>query len=183
MYFVAFIDDFFRCTWVYLLKERFDVYNVFKSFYYEIKNQFGTYLKILRTYNVKEYVSHSFSSFYTSYGIIHQTSCAYTSQQNGVAERKNCHFLDVARTLLCQMNVPRSYWGHAVLISYFLINCMPSSLLQGQTPFSILYPNSHLFPLTSWIFGCTAFVHVHSQGRDKLAPRATKCVFLGYSPT
>ena len=33
------------------------------------------------------------------------------------------------------------------------------------------------------IFGCTTFVHVHNQHRDKLDPRAIKCVFLGYSST
>ncbi|RVW53340.1 hypothetical protein CK203_088537 [Vitis vinifera] len=37
--------------------------------------------------------------------------------------------------------------------------------------------------LTPRIFGCTAFVHLHSQHRDKLDPRAIKCVFLGYSST
>nr|CAN71693.1 hypothetical protein VITISV_012128 [Vitis vinifera] len=33
------------------------------------------------------------------------------------------------------------------------------------------------------VFGCTAFVHVHNQHRDKLDPRAIKCVVLGYSST
>ena len=33
------------------------------------------------------------------------------------------------------------------------------------------------------IFGCTSFVHVHSQNRGKLDLRAIKCVFLGYSST
>ena len=33
------------------------------------------------------------------------------------------------------------------------------------------------------VFGCVAFVHMHNHNRDKLDPRAVKCVFLGYSPT
>ena len=35
------------------------------------------------------------------------------------------------------------------------------------------------FPLK--IFGCATFVHIHSQKRFKLDPRALKCI-LGYSP-
>ena len=37
--------------------------------------------------------------------------------------------------------------------------------------------------LTPRIFGCTSFVHVHSNSRGKLDPRAVKCVFVGYSST
>ncbi|CAJ2657372.1 unnamed protein product [Trifolium pratense] len=33
------------------------------------------------------------------------------------------------------------------------------------------------------IFGCKSFVHIHSDGRGKLDPRALKCVFIGYSST
>ncbi|KAK8952504.1 hypothetical protein KSP39_PZI004609 [Platanthera zijinensis] len=170
-YFVTFIDDFSRCTWVYLLRERSELFN------------FGVGIKTFRSDNAKEYLSHVFTSFCVQHGVIHQTSCVYTSQQNGVAERKNRHLLDVARTLMAQMHVPRSYWGYAVLLACYLINRIPSSVLNGKTPFSILYPDKEPFPLPLRIFGCTAFVHAPSATRDKLSPRSTKCVFLGYSAT
>ena len=32
------------------------------------------------------------------------------------------------------------------------------------------------------MFGCVAFVHVHKQYRNKLDPRAIRCIFLGYAP-
>ncbi|RVW37314.1 Retrovirus-related Pol polyprotein from transposon TNT 1-94 [Vitis vinifera] len=103
------------------------------------------------------------------------------------AERKNRHLLNTTRALLFQGNVPKSYWGEAVLIATYMINRISSQVLDNKSPIEILksfYPHFRtLNGLTSKVFGCTAFVHVHSQYRDKLDPRAIKCVFFGYSST
>ncbi|KAK8951538.1 hypothetical protein KSP39_PZI004751 [Platanthera zijinensis] len=99
-YFVTFIDEFSRCTWVYLLRDRSELLDVWISFYQLIKTQFDACIKTFRSDNAKEYLSHAFTTFRVQHVIIHQTSCVYTSQQNGVAERKNRHLLDVARTLM-----------------------------------------------------------------------------------
>jgi transposase InsO family protein len=113
-YFVTFIDDFSRCTWLFLMKNRSEVFHIFKEFYAEVKNQFDTSIKVLRTDNAREYLSSQFQTFLTSEGIIHQSSCAHTPQQNGVAERKNRHLVETARTLLLHHNVPFRFWGDAL---------------------------------------------------------------------
>ena len=51
---------------------------------------------MLRTDNALEYMKNNVSFFGSKNGIIHQTSCSHMSQQNGVAERKHKHILDVA---------------------------------------------------------------------------------------
>ena len=114
-------------------------------------------------------------------GIIHQTSCPYTPQQNGVAKRKNRHLIETGRTLLIKSHVPLRFWGNAVLLACYLINRMPSLSIQNQVPHSILFPQSHLYPIPPSVFGSTCFVHNLAPRKDKLAPRALKCVFLGYS--
>ena len=65
---------------------------------------------------------------------------------------------------------------------------MPSRVLTFQSPRQLFlkqFPHTHAassdLPLK--VFGCTAFVHVYPQNRSKFAPRANKCIFLGYSPT
>nr|XP_009800403.1 PREDICTED: leucine-rich repeat extensin-like protein 2 [Nicotiana sylvestris] len=58
---------------------------------------------------------------------------------------------------------------------------MPSSAIQNQIPFSVLFPHLSFFSLPPHVFGSTCFVHNFTPGKDKLAPRALKCVFLGYS--
>ncbi|RVW59858.1 Retrovirus-related Pol polyprotein from transposon RE1 [Vitis vinifera] len=64
--------------------------------------------------------------FLAQEGIVHLSSCVDTPQQNGIAERKNRHLLEVARSLMFSMHVPKLFWGQAVLTAAYLINRMPS---------------------------------------------------------
>ena len=122
-----------------------------------------------------------------SHGVVHQSSYVNTPQQNGIAERKNRHLLDVARSLMFSTHVPKFFWGEAILTAAYLINRMPSRILDFQTPCQILlqsFPNTRIISTIPFkVFGCLAFVHVHQQHRDKLDPRALTCIFLWYSPT
>ena len=117
----------------------------------------------------------------SSHGILHQSSCTYTPQQNGMAECKNRHLVETARTLLLHHKVPQRFWGDAILATCYLINRMPSSVLHDQILHSILLPTQPLFCLPPRVFGCVCFVHILTPGQEKLSVKATKCVFLGYS--
>jgi len=67
-----------------------------------------------------------------SHDILHQTSCAYTPQQNGVVERKNRHLVETTRTFLIYDGVPQCFWGDAILNACYFINHMPSSVLENK---------------------------------------------------
>ncbi|RVW57690.1 Retrovirus-related Pol polyprotein from transposon TNT 1-94 [Vitis vinifera] len=123
--------------------------------------------------------------FLAQEGIVHLSSCVDTPQQNGIAERKNRHLLEVARSLMFSMNVPKLFWGQAVLTAAYLINRMPSRVLKFQTPCQTLlksFPTTRLIStVPPKIFGCSIVVHINQQHRSKLDPRSLKCIFLGYS--
>jgi len=104
------------------MKNCSEVFHIFKEFYAEVKNQFDTSIKVLHTDNAREYLSSQLQIFLTSEGIIHQSSCAHTPQQNGVAERQNRHLVETARTLLLHHNVPFCFWVDALLTACHLIN-------------------------------------------------------------
>ena len=127
------------------------------------------------------------STFFEEKGVIHESSCVNTPQQNGVAEQKNGHVLAVTRAFLFQKNVPKNYWGEAVLTAIHLVNRLSTRVLDYNSPmglFSKFFPEfkttNHLVPR---VFGCFSFVHIHSNNRGKLDPRALKCIFVGYSST
>jgi hypothetical protein len=90
----------------------------------------------LRTDNGPEFM---LSSFYSSHGIVHQRSCVETPQQNGRVERKHQHILNVGRVLLYQFKLPPSYWSYALQHAVFLINRVPTPILQNQSPYFVLH--------------------------------------------
>ncbi|KAJ9672101.1 hypothetical protein PVL29_025662 [Vitis rotundifolia] len=163
------------------MKNRAELFSIFRKFYAEIQTQFNISIRVLRSDNAREYFSAPFTSFMSHHGILHQSSCAHTPQQNGVAERKNRHLVETARTILLHSNVPFRFWGDAVLTACYLINRMPSSILHDQIPHSLLFPDQPLYFLPPRVFGCTCFVHILTPGQDKLSAKAMKCLFVGYS--
>ena len=181
-YFVTFVDDYSRITWLYLLKCKSEVMNVFKDFHKLVTTHFGCHIHTLRSDNGTEYMSNNMSQYLSSHGIFHQTSCVGTPQQNGVAERKNRDLLEKTRALMLHMNVPKKFWSQWCFSATYLINRLPSRVLNQKSPYEVMKGRkidlSHLK-----VFGCTCYVHVASIHRDKLDPRASKCVFLGYSST
>nr|XP_019703534.2 uncharacterized protein LOC105038855 isoform X1 [Elaeis guineensis] len=163
-----------------------DVSTVFSNFCSMIKNQFGVNIKRFRSDNAKDYFNQILTPYFQK-GIVYESSCINTPQQNGVAERKNGDLLEKIRALLFQKNVSKIFWGEAVLIATHLINHLPSRVLHFKSPMDILstfYPDLNTTNnLVPRIFGCVSFVHIHSQNRGKLDPKALKCIFVGYSST
>jgi hypothetical protein len=89
LYYVTFIDDYSRKTWLYLLKTKDEVFNKFQEFKAEIENLTNKKIKTLRTDNGGEYTSKEFVSFCKSTRIRRELTVPHNPQQNGVAERKN----------------------------------------------------------------------------------------------
>ena len=114
-YFVPFIDDYSRCIWLFLMKNRAELYSIFQKFYAEILTQFNISIHVLRSDNAREYFFAPFISFMSQHGILHQSFCAHTPQQNGVAERKDRHLIETAHTLLLHYHVLFPFWGDVVL--------------------------------------------------------------------
>ena len=92
------------------MKNRSELFSIFEQFYQEIRTQFAVSIRTLRSDNAREYLSQQFQNFMSRNGILHQTSCPHTPQQNGVVERKNRHLVEITRALLLHGNDPLRFW-------------------------------------------------------------------------
>ncbi|KAL2923679.1 Retrovirus-related Pol polyprotein from transposon TNT 1-94 [Bienertia sinuspersici] len=180
--FLTIVDDHTRFTWVHLLKYKSDVVSILDSFFNYVETQFGTKVACVRSDNARELTEGDMKRIYALRGIIHQTSCYETPEQNAIVERKHRHLLETARTLYFHSYVPERFWGECVLTAAYLINRMPLKPLGFKTPFHMLFqsdpPLHHLK-----VFGCLCYLSTTKAHRTKFEPRANPGVFLGYSVT
>jgi transposase InsO family protein len=179
-YFLTFIDDKSRKTFVYFLKSKDEVFPKFKEFKALVENQTGKRIKTLRSDNGGEYVSGAFNQFLKENGIRHQKSIPYTPQQNGVAERANRTIVERARSMLHSAELNYELWAEAVFTAVYLKNRSPTTALLDMTPqeaWSGKKPSvNHLR-----VFGCKAYAHIPNHQRTKLESKSKELIFVGYS--
>ena len=183
-WFVTFVDDCTRMTWLYVLINKSDVSAIFRYFAQMIQTQYSSVIKVLCSDNGGEYINFELSEFLHNQGTLHETTHPHTPQQNGVAERKNCHILEIAYALLFGASVPPHFWPEAVTYVVYVINRMPSRVVGFQTPLQVLTQHAPVVSsnsLTPRVFGCVAYVHIQKLHRSRLDPCALRCVFLGFS--
>ena len=87
----------------------------------------------------------------------------------------------MTRTLLHHSGVPHTMWVDAALTSVYLINFLPTPVLDWDIPYRRLY--GQLPPYSSLrVFGCSCFPFLGPYVSNKLSTPSIECVFLGYSP-
>jgi transposase InsO family protein len=80
MYYVSFIDDFLRKTWIYFLRKKSEVFDRFKEFKALVENQTEKQIKVLKTDNGGEFCGNEFEEFCKKCGIARQKTTPYTPQ-------------------------------------------------------------------------------------------------------
>lgn len=114
------------------LKLKSDTVDAFNHFLNMVKNQFSTSIKNFQSNNGGEYKR--LHQICATQGIKSRFSCPYTSPQNGRAERKHKHIVEMGLTLLAQASMLLRFWWDAFMTSTLIINGLPSPMLKGQSP-------------------------------------------------
>lgn len=178
-YFVTFIDDATRKTWVYMLKRKSEVFEIFQKFHAMVERETERKLKCLRSDNGGEYTSAEFKNYCSQHGIRHEKTVPRTPQHNGVAERMNRTIVEKVRCMLKMSNLPKTFWGEAVNCAVYLINRAPSVPLDFDIPERAWRGSDPTYSHLK-VFGCKAYMHVSNEQRLKLDSKTNPCVFVGY---
>jgi hypothetical protein len=178
-YWQPFIDDKSRFMVVAFLKQKSEAFQAFK--HYKVFAEKATGKRILATRDDKggEFMGHEFVAFCADEGIRRQHTEPNEPHQNGVAERANRDIAAGATALLAQSKLPPSFWKYAVSTYVHTRNRLPSSALNGETPYfhwKGKKPDISYFR----VFGCLAYVLVRKEKRKALQPHSKKCIFVGY---
>ncbi|KAH9751748.1 retrovirus-related pol polyprotein from transposon RE1 [Citrus sinensis] len=178
-YYISFVDDYSRYCWIFPLTLKSEALDTFKFFKNLVEKQIGCSVKALQSDWGGEY--RSFQQFLAQEGVVFRHSCPHTHHQNGVVERKHRHIVETGLTLLAQATIPLSFWWESFHTASFLINRMPTSILNNLSPFTKLYgrkPDYHFLRT----FGCSCYPFLRPYSQHKFNFHIQKCVMIGYSP-
>ena len=114
-YFIMFIDDYSRKLWINFLKSKDEAFQTFKEWKQHVENQTGKHVKCLRTDNGLEFCNKAFDDLWKSSGIKRHKTCAYTPQQNEVAERMNRTIMNKVRSMLAETGFRKQFWAETTL--------------------------------------------------------------------
>ena len=172
-YAVTFVDDFSRYANVKFLRYKSEVLEMFKEYIAE-----HGVPQILRSDNGTEYTSKDFRRLCVENKIKQEFTVPETPEQNGLAERFNRTVVEMARCMLIESGLPKSYWVRALDTAAQVRNIVVKEN-NGKSPFEMFWlrkPKMHNLK----VFGCLAYVKNRKTSQSKFDPKAKKHVFIGY---
>ncbi|KAL2247832.1 UNVERIFIED_CONTAM: Retrovirus-related Pol polyprotein from transposon TNT 1-94 [Sesamum indicum] len=88
-YMLTIVDDCSRATWIYMMVHKSQVQQKLECFLTMVETLFNLKVKKIRSDNGTEFTNKQYQNLFQNRGILHQRTCVYSPQQNGIVERKH----------------------------------------------------------------------------------------------
>jgi hypothetical protein len=175
-YYIQFIDEYSRFSWLYTFASKSDVPNIFVQFKQKVENLLDCKIKVFQCDGGSEFkpIMRQFPE------ISFQVSCPYTPEQNGLVERKHRHVVELGLANMSHGSIPLQFWDYIFESMVYVINRLPSVPTGETSPFEKLFKGKPDYNMLH-VLGCACYPLLRPYNNHKLEPRAERYVFLGYS--
>ncbi|CAI7805568.1 unnamed protein product [Closterium sp. NIES-53] len=139
LYFLLLKDRHTRFVWVMPVAKKSDVLQEFQKWLVLVERQTKKSVLALHSDRGGEFLRKDFTDFVICKGIVHDLTCPYTPQQNGMAEREMRTAVESVRTMLLHMGVQHHWWHLALRQAVWVRNYLEQSTMPpGTTPYQLL---------------------------------------------
>lgn len=135
-YFVVFIDEFSRFTWLYPLKTKDEARGAFAAFKAFAERQCGCNMLVLHTDGESSFMEAGFISWLQSIGLVLEITPPGCPDMDGLAERTIQTIVRMTTTILYTAGIPGTFWPDAARTPAYLRNRCPNAST-GNTPYEL----------------------------------------------
>jgi len=114
IYVLVVVDDFSRFTWVNFIREKSDIFDVFKDLCTQLEREKDNGIVRIRSDHGTKFENAKFNEYCYGEVIKHEFSSPITPHQNGVVIRKNRTLQESARVMLHAKHLPYYLWVEAM---------------------------------------------------------------------
>ena len=169
-YFISFIDDYNRHTWIYLIEKKSEVFDCFRNLKNLVEREVARMIRCLRSDGRKEYFSGQFNGYLQQMEIRHEFNCRYTPEKNVIAETKNRSVVEATRAMMEEKSMHKFYGAEVVRNTIYIPNRIRENVSAHELYFGRKFNLRHLR-----VFDSIAYVHVPNEKRRKIDTKVEKC--------
>ena len=181
-YCCVFVDDHSRYTWVYTVKNKSEVIDVFKKFYADtaiIRSKHP--LCCIRRDNAGENMSTALKSWLTDKGIRSESSTPFEPWQNGRAEVQIRVLCNIARTNMIASGLTGKFWARAIFYAADISNIQYRSDLKMSPHQSLFGTKPDVSKCQPFGVECWLYVRADQRQDRKFDARGEPAIYCGRS--
>ena len=168
-YALVILDDYSRFTWILFLAAKNDKFHAFKRLAKVLENEKSFKIVSIRSDHGGKFQNEKFEHFWEKHGIKHNFLAPRAPQKNGVVERKNRSFEELAMTMLNDTSLPKYFWTDAVNTTSYVLN-------------DVFFKGKRIVLTHLKVSGCKCFIL--NNGKEQLGKfegKTDEGIFLGYA--